>query len=115
MLSAGHILGSVWELARWALRLSWALLLPKALLASRLVAPESQLAVELSGSAGGRRRRRQFSTAFRMLWVVLGALEAVGRLGKPGASDEAGDGEALAHNSLPPLLALASGPPSAEV
>jgi transposase InsO family protein len=74
VLNAGYVLGSVWELARYALRFSWALLLPKALLASRLVALESQLAVELSGSDGGRRRRRQFSPAFRMLWVVLSKL-----------------------------------------
>jgi hypothetical protein len=74
VLSARHILGSVWELARYALRFSWALLMPKALLASRPVVLESQLAVELSGSDGGRMRRRQFSPAFRMLWVVLSKL-----------------------------------------
>jgi putative transposase len=74
VLSAGHVLGSLWELARYALRFCWALLLPKALLASRLVALESQLAVELSRADACRKRRRQFSPAFRMLWVVLSKL-----------------------------------------
>ena len=74
MLSAGHVLGSVWELARYAFRFSWALLLPRAVLAGRVVALESQLAVELSGCDRGRKRRRQFSPAFRVLWVVLSML-----------------------------------------
>jgi len=72
--SAGCILRSLCELARYALRFGWALLLPKALLAGRVVALESQLAVEMSGSGGGRKRRRQFTPAFRLLWVVLSKL-----------------------------------------
>ncbi|MCJ7751061.1 MAG: hypothetical protein MUQ65_08200, partial [Armatimonadetes bacterium] len=54
--SAGCILRSLGELARYALRFGWALLLPKALLAGHVVALESQLAVEISGSGGGRKR-----------------------------------------------------------
>ena len=74
VLSAGYVLGAIWELARYALRFGWALLLPKALLAGRVVALESQLAVETSESGGGKKRRRQFTPAFRTLWVVLSKL-----------------------------------------
>ena len=72
--TAGCILRAVWELACYALSFVWALLLPKALLAGRVVALESQLTVEMSGSSGGKKRRRQFTPAFRMLWVVLSKL-----------------------------------------
>jgi hypothetical protein len=86
VLSAGYILGSVWQLAGYAIRFGWALLLPRALLAARLVAVESQLAVELSGSDGAR-KRHQFSAAFRLLWVALSKLldgwEGLAHLMKP--------------------------------
>jgi len=49
-------------------------LLPKALLAGRVGALESQPGVEVSGSVGGKKRRRQFTPAFRILWVVLSKL-----------------------------------------
>jgi hypothetical protein len=52
LLSVGCVLGAVRELARYALRLRWALLLPKAMLAARLVAAESRLAAELNRSDG---------------------------------------------------------------
>jgi hypothetical protein len=68
------VLTAVCEPTRYALRLFWALLLPKALLAARVLAAESQLAVELNRSGGNRRRRRQFTPAFRILWVVLSKL-----------------------------------------
>lgn len=87
-LSAGYVLGSVWELARYVFRFGWALLLPKALLAGRLVAAESQLAVELNGSGGEKKRRRQLTAAFRMLWEVLSKLldgwKNLAHLMKPG-------------------------------
>ncbi len=72
--SAGCILRAVWELACYALRFCWAMLLPKAQIAGRLLAAESQLAVELSGSGGSKKQRRQFTAAFRLLWVVLSKL-----------------------------------------
>jgi putative transposase len=50
------------------------MLLPKARLAGRVVALESQLAIELNGSGRGKRRRRQFTPAFRLLWVALSKL-----------------------------------------
>jgi len=46
---------------------------PKAILAARVLAAESQLAVELNRS-GGRKQRRQFTAAFRLLWVALSKL-----------------------------------------
>jgi hypothetical protein len=70
LFSAGCILRALWELACYALKFVWAFLLPKALLAGRVVALESQLAVEMSGSGGGKRQRRQFPP-FRLLCVAL--------------------------------------------
>jgi len=69
--SAGGMLRALWELAGYGLRFCWAMLLPKARVAGRLLAAESQLVVEVNGSGGGKRRRRQFTPAFRLLWVVL--------------------------------------------
>ncbi len=69
LFTAGRILRGLWELARYALRLCWSLL-PKATLAARVLAVESQLVVALnrpspsgagrgdSGSANSQRRRR---------------------------------------------------------
>ena len=74
LFTAGYVLGAVRELTRYALGFCWALLLPKAMLAARVLAAESQLAVELNRSGGSRRRRRQFTPAFRFLWVILSKL-----------------------------------------
>ena len=71
LLTIGCILGAVWELFRYALRFGWALLLPKIVLAARVLAAESQLAVELNRSGSGQKRRRQFTPAFRLLRVAL--------------------------------------------
>jgi len=70
LFRAGYVLGAAWELARYALGFCWALLLPKALLAARVLAAESQLGVELNRS-GRRDRRHQFTPAFRLLWAAL--------------------------------------------
>jgi len=72
-LSIGCVLAALCELAGYALRFCWALLLPKAMLAARLVAAESQLAVAVN-RPGGKRRRRLFTPAFRILWVALSKL-----------------------------------------
>jgi len=74
LVTAGYVLDAVRELVRYALRFCWALLLPRALLAARVLAAESQLAVALNRSGGSKRRRRQFTPAFRMLWVMLSKL-----------------------------------------
>jgi hypothetical protein len=73
VFTTGCILRALCELARYALRFGWALLLPKARLAARVLAAESQLAMELNRS-GGRRHRRQFTAAFRLLWFALSTL-----------------------------------------
>jgi hypothetical protein len=108
-LSAGHVLGSVWKVARYALRFSWAVLLPKARLAARVLAAESQLAVERNRS-GGRQRRRQFSPAFRMLWVVLSKLldgwEDLAHLMKP-ATVKRWHTTAFRHGRNPGKIAVA--------
>ena len=87
LLTVGCILGAVWELVRYALRFGWALLLPKIVLAARALAAESQLAVELNRPGGGKKRRRQVTPAFRLLWVVLSKLvdgwEGLAHLMKP--------------------------------
>lgn len=72
LLNAGVILRALFELAAYALRFGWMMVLPKARLAGRVLAAESQLAVELNRSGGQKRRR--FSPAFRLLWVALSKL-----------------------------------------
>jgi transposase InsO family protein len=75
LFTVRYVLGAVWELARYVFRFGLALLLPRALLAARLLAAESQLAVALNhAGVSGRHRRRQFTPAFRLLWVVLSKL-----------------------------------------
>jgi hypothetical protein len=75
LFTVGYVLGAVWELARYALRFCWALLLPRALLAARVLAAESQLAVALNHTGvSGKHRRHQFTPAFRIVWVVLSKL-----------------------------------------
>ena len=59
------------QMTGYLLTFCWALLVPKAVLAARLLAVESQLAAELNRSQGQKKRRRQFSLAFRVLWVLL--------------------------------------------
>jgi len=73
VFTAGSILGALCELARYALRFGWAMMLPKARLAARVLAAESQLAIELN-RCGGRKHRRQFTAAFRLVWVALSKL-----------------------------------------
>jgi transposase InsO family protein len=73
IFTARSILGALCELARYAFGFGWAMLLPKARLAARVLAAESQLAIELN-RAGGRTCRRGFTPAFRLLWVALSRL-----------------------------------------
>ena len=68
--TAECILRALCELTRYTLRFGWVMVLPKARLAARVMAAESQLAIELNRS-GGRKHRRQFTPAFRLLWVAL--------------------------------------------
>jgi len=75
LVTAGYVLDAVRELVRYALRFCWALLLPRALLAARVLGAESQLAVALNHTGvSGKHRRHQFTPAFRIVWVVLSKL-----------------------------------------
>ncbi len=72
LFTAGQVLGADGERLRCALRFGWALLLPRAVLAARLLAAESQLVVALNhAGVSGKHRRRRFTPAFRLLWVAL--------------------------------------------
>ena len=42
LFTVGYVLGAVWELAHYALRFCWALLLPKAMFAARVLAAIAQ-------------------------------------------------------------------------
>ena len=74
LFTAGCTLGALRETACYALLFAWALLVPKVLLAGRVVALESRLAVELNRPGDGKKRRRHFTPAFRILWVMLSKL-----------------------------------------
>lgn len=67
----GSCLGVLLQLLRYALSFCWALVLPRAVMAAKLLAVQSQLAAELNHSSAQRKRHGQFSPAFRILWVVL--------------------------------------------
>lgn len=86
VFTAGCILGALCELARYAFRFGWTPLLPKSRLAARVLAAESQLAVEPNRS-GTSKPRRQFTRALRLLWVALSKLvdgwEGLAHLMKP--------------------------------
>ena len=81
------LLSLLWHLARYLRRFLIALLLPKALLAAKLLAAESQLAVSMEHFSRKKKPRPRFSAAFRILWVVLSKLvdgwEQLAHLMKP--------------------------------
>ena len=87
LFTARCILRALCELGRYALAFGWAMLLPKARLGARVLAAESQLAVALNTPSRRRRQRRQFTPAFRLLWVALSRLlegwEGLAHLMKP--------------------------------
>ena len=74
LFSVGYLLGALCELAGYASKFCLALLLPRAVLAARLLAAQSQLTTQLNRPEGRRSRRRRFTPAFRLLWVVLSRL-----------------------------------------
>ena len=59
------------ELVRYAIAFIRALLQPKAVLAARLVAVESQLAVCKHRIQQNKVPRPRFNPSFRLLWVIL--------------------------------------------
>ena len=62
------------QLAGYGLRFLWALMSPKAVLAARLLAAESQLVVCTDHIRHKKAPRPRFTKAFRLLWVVLSKL-----------------------------------------
>ncbi|MCJ7751980.1 MAG: hypothetical protein MUQ65_12930, partial [Armatimonadetes bacterium] len=64
-------LGALLQLLRYVLSFCWGLFLPRVVTAAKLLAFQSQLAVELNRSSAPRKRHHKFSPAFRILWVVL--------------------------------------------
>ena len=71
LMNLCHLLACAGEMFRYALMFLWAIFCPKAVLAARLLAAESQLAVCRHGIASKRRTRPRFTPGFRLLWVVL--------------------------------------------
>ncbi len=69
--NARQALQSVLQLLRYAVTFFLALLQPKAVLAARLLAAESQLAVCQHRIQEKKAHRPQFTAAFRLLWVIL--------------------------------------------
>ena len=71
LINLRHVFACAGELFRYALMFLWALFCPKAVLAARLLAAESQLAACKRGIAWKKRPRPRFTPGFRLLWVVL--------------------------------------------
>ncbi len=65
------LLCCVRETLGYALIFLWAIFCPKAVLAAKLLAVESQLAVCKHQIGQRKRRRPRFTASFRLLWVVL--------------------------------------------
>ncbi len=59
------------ELFQYAVILLWSIFSPKVVLAAKLLAVESQLAVCKHQIGQRKRRRPRFTASFRLLWVVL--------------------------------------------
>ena len=67
----GRALNCVREIFRYLRIFLWAMFSPKAVLAARLLAVESQLAVCKHRIQQKKDRRLRFTAGFRLLWVVL--------------------------------------------
>ena len=68
------LVGGTPQLAGYGLRLLWAMFCPKALLAARLLAAESQVTVCKNRIDQKKAPRPRFTAGFRLLWVVLSKL-----------------------------------------
>ncbi len=66
-----RVLAGAGEVVRYALIFLWGIFCPKAVLAARLLAAESQLAACKHEIASKKRPRPRFTPGFRLLWVVL--------------------------------------------
>ena len=59
------------EAVHYAVMFLWGIFCPKAVLAARLLAIESQLAACKQEIASKKRPRPRFTPSFRLLWIVL--------------------------------------------
>ena len=66
-----HLLAGAGEAVRYALMFLWGMFCPRAALAARLLAAESQLAACKHEIAAKKHPRPRFTPGFRLLWVVL--------------------------------------------
>ena len=71
LINIRGVLACVGEMFRYALMFLWAIFCPKAVLAARLLAIESQLAACKHEIVSNKRPRPRFTPGFRLLWVVL--------------------------------------------
>ena len=71
LINIRSVLACAGELALYALFFLRAMLYPKAVLAARLLAAESQLATCKHGIDSKKQSRPRFTPGFRLLWVVL--------------------------------------------
>jgi len=72
--NAGNALSCVWQVLRYLGSLLCLLLLPKAVLAARILALQSQLAICKHRIDVGKAPQPRFNQAFRILWVILSKL-----------------------------------------
>jgi len=63
--------GCIRHVLHYALTFIWALICPRAVLAARLLAAESQLTVCKDRIQQNKDPRPRFSAHFRLLWVIL--------------------------------------------
>ena len=71
MWNARQTVHVIWQLLTYAHTFARALLQPKAVLAARLLAAESQLAVCQHRIQQKKDPRPRFTAGFRLLWVIL--------------------------------------------
>lgn len=71
LINIRSVLACAGEVVRYVLIFLRAILCPKAVLAARLLAAESQLAACKHGIASKKQPRPRFTPGFRLLWVVL--------------------------------------------
>ena len=74
LINIHGVLACAGELALYALTFLRAMLSPKAVLAARLLAAESQLAACKHGITSIKQPRPRFTPGFRLVWVVLSKL-----------------------------------------
>ena len=70
-MNVRRVLAGAGEVGHYALLFLWAILCPRAVLAARLLAAESQLAACKHQIAATKQPPPRFTPGFRLLWVIL--------------------------------------------